>query len=589
MSTRRWRPAQKLATLALLSSIAAARPPAPRPPETWILARSRHFEVYSDASPNSAPALLADFERMHAFFARQVGAAPDPRRPVRIICFGGRLEYESYRLRSGADAYYLGTESRDYIVMPACAPGDFHLAAHEYAHLLIHASGLGLPRWIAEGISEVASTVQIGDRASSVGGDIPDRSRLLRSERWLPLSDLFARGENAEGSAVFYSQSWALTAMLLLSPEYGPGFRLLVASLASGVAGDEALSSAYNRSPNTVIRDLQAWLARIPPPIPLPGIAGLALPGQPAPVSAFESQAMLADLRFASGDLDRAETMYRSLAAGPGGRPGAASIYAALGLIALRKNDAPAALAAWERAMQLGIADAGTCYRYAVLAEQRGLPPGQVRRALEQAISLRPDFDDARFQLALMLKNAGQSEPVLAQLKAMGAVSPARAFAYWSAMADTLLDLGRREDARAAALQARQAATSDAEREHAAQILYMADTDLAVQLTSGPGGPAFQAIRVPHDQLPRNPFIESGDRIQRVEATLKRIECAESEIRIAVSGQSGDLTLSVPDPSRVEIRNTPGVSFEFTCGPQTPRKVFVEYTTTNILRGLEMR
>jgi hypothetical protein len=187
----------------------------------------------------------------------------------------------------------------------------------------------------------------------------------------------------------------------------------------------------------------------------------------------------------------------------------------------------------------------------------------------------------------------------------MGAVSPAHAFAYWSAMADTLLDLrsdlgsnlgvdlgasaGRREDARVAALKARECASSDAEREHAGRILYMADTDLAVQLTSGPDGPAFRTIRVPHDQPPRNPFIESGDRIQRVEATLQQIECTGNDIRIALTGQAGDLTLSVPDPTRVEIRNTPGVSFEFTCGPQTPRKVLVEYTATNILRGLELR
>src|SRR5471032_2656372 len=167
MSAQRWRPTQTLATLALLCSIAKAGPAGPRPAEPWTLARSRHFEVYSDAGPNQALSLLTGFERMHAFFARQVGAVPDPRRLVRIVCFGGRQEYESYRLHAGADAYYLGTDSRDYIVMPGCAPGDFPIAAHEYAHLLIRSAGLRLPRWIAEGISEVASSVRIGDRASS--------------------------------------------------------------------------------------------------------------------------------------------------------------------------------------------------------------------------------------------------------------------------------------------------------------------------------------------------------------------------------------------------------------------------------------
>src|SRR5438477_2233325 len=131
-------PAQRcLATLAMLSFTAAARPPDP-----WMLARSDHFEVYTDAGDNAARSLLAAFERMYAFFARQTGVAPSPQRPVRIIGFASRQEYNSYRLRPAADAYYIGAEARDYIVMPASAPGEFRVAAHEYSHLLIHASGL---------------------------------------------------------------------------------------------------------------------------------------------------------------------------------------------------------------------------------------------------------------------------------------------------------------------------------------------------------------------------------------------------------------------------------------------------------------
>jgi tetratricopeptide (TPR) repeat protein len=569
-----------LATLALLSSIAAARGPEP-----WTLARSSHFEVYSDAGANSAPALVAAFERMYAFFERQVGAAPDAHRPARIICFGTAQEYQAYRLGASADAYYVGTEGRDYIVMPAFVPGDFHFAAHEYAHLLIRSSGLSLPRWIAEGVAEVASTVQIRERSSSVGGDLPARSRLLRARNWVALSDLFRFGErDVAGQSVFYAQSWALTAMLMLSPEYAPRWGLLVGSLASGVGGEAALRAVYNRSPDAVVRDLHAWLDRIPPPVPLPGIGGLVLPAQPVTVSSSASRAMLADLRLALGDLAGAEAMYRALTV----ESGSAEVYAGLGLVALRRGNTPAALDAWERAMQLGIADPGVCYRYAMLADTQGLGADRVRSALQRAIALAPDFDDAHFRLALMDKNAGQPESAIAHLKAMRNVTAARAFPVWSVRAEALLELGRRDDARAAALKARESATSETEREHAAQILYMADTDMAVQLTSGPDGPHFQTIRVPHGQPPRNPFIESGDGIQRMEATLKQIECGEDGIRIALSGQSGDLTLSVPDPSRVEIRNTPGVSFEFTCGPQTPRRVVVEFTAGKVLRGLEM-
>jgi tetratricopeptide (TPR) repeat protein len=569
-----------MATLVLLASIAAASPPEP-----WTLARSHHFEIYSDAPASTAPSLLSAFERMYAFFARQVGVTPVPDRAVRVICFGSSQEYDSYRLSPGADAYYIGTEARDYIVMPPFANGDFHLAAHEYSHLLIHASGLHLPRWIAEGISEVASTVRIGARDSSVGGDLSSRSQLLGTAKWMPLSDLFATAEAGSGAHdLFYSQSWAVTAMLMLSPDYGSRFRLLLGSLASGVGSETALRNVYHISLDTLTRDLHAWLARIPPSIPLTGIAAIAPPAQPVPISSFASRAMLADLRLATGNLDQAEAIYRAL-------PVTGEVYAALGVIALRKEDLAGALAAWRQAMDLGIDDATLCYRYAVLADQRGLDGEQIRGALERAIALQPDFDDAHFILALKEQNAGQSQSAVSHLRAIRTVSPARAFAYFAAMAAALLDLGRRADSRAAAAQAREHAATDAERGHADQLIYMADTDLSVQLTSGPDGLAhFQAIRVPYNQPPRNPFIEPGDGIERAEATLSRIECAGNGISVVVSRQEGSLTLSVPDPSRVQIRNTtPGISFEFTCGPQTPRKVIVEYTAARVLRGLELQ
>lgn len=584
-----------MVTLVLLASIAAARAPEP-----WTLARSGHFEIYSDAAAGTAPSLLSAFERMYAFFARQVGVTPAPHRPVRVVCFGSSQEYDSYRLRPGADAYYVGTGSRDYIVMPAFARGDFqgdfhgdfHIPAHEYSHLLIHASGLDLPHWIAEGISEVASTVRIGTRDSSVGGDLSSRSQLLRTAKWMPFSDLFAMAEtgsdaHAGGLALFYSQSWALTAMLMLSPDYGPRFPLLLASLSSGIGSETALRNVYHISLETLTRDLHAWLARIPPPVPLPGIAGIAPAAQPVPISSFDSRAMLADLRLAAGDLDQAEALYRALAA----ESRSGEVYAALGMIALRKEDRAGALAAWRQAMDLGVADAALCYRYAVLADQRGLDVEQVRGALERAIALQPDFDDAHFILALQDQNAGKSQSAIGHLRAIRTVSTARAFSYFAAMADALLDLGRRADSRAAAVQAREHAASDTERDHAEKLIDMADTDLSVQLTSGPDGRAnFQMIRVPHNQPPRNPFIEPGDRIQRAEATLSHIECAGNEISVVVSRQEGEVTLSLPDPSRVQIRNTiPGVSFEFTCGPQAPRKVIVEYTAARILRGLELQ
>src|SRR4051812_31238545 len=84
----------------------------------WIRATAPHFDVYSDASPDSARALATAFERLRAFFIRQVNLDGAPAREVRVICFATVPEYNAYRLNGGTSAFYVGSESRDTIVLP---------------------------------------------------------------------------------------------------------------------------------------------------------------------------------------------------------------------------------------------------------------------------------------------------------------------------------------------------------------------------------------------------------------------------------------------------------------------------------------
>ena len=153
-------------------------------------------------------------------------------------------------------------------------------------------------------------------------------------------------------------------------------------------------------------------------------------------------------------------------------------------------------------------------------------------------------------------------------------------------MADALLDLDRRAEARQAIAEARAHAASEEEREHAAQLSWLADTELAVEIE----GEKFHTVRVPVGAAPRNPFIEPGDRVQRTEATMRQVDCPENGIQLVLDTAQGALTLAIPDPSRVQIRNAGSVAFEFVCGPQEARKVLVEYAPAgSIVRGLEFR
>jgi tetratricopeptide (TPR) repeat protein len=265
-------------------------------------------------------------------------------------------------------------------------------------------------------------------------------------------------------------------------------------------------------------------------------------------------------------------------------------VHAALGNIVLRQGDNDRAREQWKLAITLGIQDATLCYQFAALGDRAGVPEAELRPALERAVQLKSDFDDARYHLALIEKNAGHYDAAIAHLRAMRTVAPSRAFNYWTAMTDALLQLDRRDEARAASKKAMEHATTAVERARATQLEYFAVTDLDVQFTVGKNGRAeLSTTRVPHATADWNPFIEPGDKIRHVDGALREIECSGAVTRFVVDTSEGPVTLAIPDPGHVQMRNAPA---EFTCGPQKSTKVAVDYAITNsdgLVRGMQFK
>src|SRR5207248_7901309 len=141
----------------------------------------------------------------------------------------------------------------------------------------------------------------------------------------------------------------------------------------------------------------------------------------------------------------------------------------------------------------------------------------------------------------------------VAQLRAMRTVAPARAFAYWTAMSYALNEVGKHDDSAAAAQRAMKYAATSAERANAAQLAYIAQTDLTVQFTRDRNGHAqLITTRVPHNTSDWNPFIEPTDKILHVAAKLREFICSDGRaIAIGVDTEHGPLTLAIPDASRV--------------------------------------
>ena len=562
----------------------------------WTVAASSHFRVYSQVGEEHARSTLQWFEQLRAFFQR-TGFALDSRPPVRVVEFRSQKDYDQYRLRPAADAYYVGTESSDCIVMPSFQTNQAGVAAHEYAHLVLHANSIELPAWLSEGLAEYFSTLQISERNTKLGGDLPMRSQVLQHSAWIPLPQLLAATNDSRATekradaGLFYAQSWAVTEMLILSPAYKTRFLQLLSQLSAGVSGTDTLTTVYGKSLDTITRDVHQWTngGRIPASV-LPPIPTDHAPVHLSKLTLRESRLLVAELLFDIGDLNRAEGAYRTVL-----RESSDSAEAdgALGNIALRRGDREGARHHWELAMQHGIKDANLCYRFALLAEEMGLSQNEARAALERALTLHPEFDDARYKLALMNNNSGNYAAALDQLLGMKNIKPVRAYAYWAAIAYAYDQLGEREKTKGAATKATQYAATPAERNRAAQLLYFAETDLTVQASRDANGNLqFVTTRVKHGSEHKNPFIEPEDHIVRVHGQLTRVDCANNAMTgVGVDTGRALLTLAIADPNHVLMRNAPQ---EFTCGPQSPAPVLVEYAATQtgdssrgLLRGME--
>ena len=228
--------------------------------------------------------------------------------------------------------------------------------------------------------------------------------------------------------------------------------------------------------------------------------------------------------------------------------------------------------------------DATLCYEFAVLGDSAGLPDDELRPALERAIALKPDFDDARYHLALVEKNSGHFEAAVAQFRAMRTIAPARAYNYWIAM-DTLIESDRQAGAHR--LPKRRRARSPKRRDRATQLAHIADTDLAVQFTMGKDGRVeIATTRVPHTTNDFNPFIEPSDKIRHAEGVLRQIDCSGPVTKFVVDTAAGTVTLTIADPVMFRCETRP----EFTCGTQQATKVVVDYTEAEgIARGIQFK
>lgn len=566
----------------------------------WTLVRSPHFSIYSQFGERDGRSLALTLEQLRTFFltsgALGANAALESDRPVRVLQFATTSAYASFRPRESADAFFLGSEAVDYIVLSAASSNRARTLAHEYAHLVLHSAGIHLPLWFAEGIAEFFSSLNITPHESTVGDDLPARSQSLRNHALIPIEKLLTMDENdpirlrRQDASIFYAESWELTHMLLFSPQYRAKAGALWAAFNTGSIGAPALAALYGRSIETIEADLRAWMDARKSAMPLPGVPAQDQRLRVSGVNQADSDSVLAALVLASGDLDRAQAVYRGLENERSSDP---NVPATLGSIALRKHDEVKAILEWKRAFDLGVKDPVLCYQYAtLLLENAHAADDQIAAALQRAIDLKPNFDEARYRLGLLESSRHNYAAALEQLRAMRSVPRARSYSYWLTTASALLETDQRPAAKAAAEKARAFASSADEREVAALLALDTETDMTVQaVRDSQGNLHMVTTRKPHGAKGWNAFVEVGDQIRTVTGRIHRVECSAGAVKAFEIGDSAkSIRVSLPDPSRVLID---GGKPEFYCEEEDGREVKIEYAakpaedgTAGILRGM---
>lgn len=560
----------------------------------WLKLRSAHFELYTTAGERTGRQAILYFEQVRGFFEKFSGMKPKDDVEIRIIVFHSEQEFRRYRPNDFASAFYQPARDRDYIVLRQMESGRDPTVVHEYVHLLVKHAGGELPVWLNEGIADLYSTLApVGDRIQ-IGGLIPGRSQTLLDKPWLKLETLFAVGHDSphynekDRAGIFYAQSWALTHMLNLAEEYRGKAQEFLKALGNGDDAAAAFERVYNKSIAQVTTDLGRYVRghSVPAAFFRLQLEKTAEKPDVQPASEWESGIVLAGLLEATRKSDQARQAYLDLQER---FPTRWEPPAGLAYLNWRRGAAEDPRPHFARAVQLGSTHPQLYLDYALLLAAGARPDPAAVGLLRQALELKPDFDEAHYQLGYLLLRDKSYQEALVHFSRLRQVSPDRASRLFRAAAYAHSQLGQKDAALQAAANARKTARSPEDVQAAA--------DLWSRLNA-PARVASATITPPLEPLPQSPEeVESAPKLRRppdaeptslqpprppstvrVRGTLQQFDCLGkiARLRLLVAGEQ--LALAILDPQAVVIEGAASSRVDFTCGaPKNKLVLEVEY------------
>jgi Flp pilus assembly protein TadD len=473
-----------LLLIGLVSASASLAAGKQRSPDTekWIGLSTPHFQLYTTNDLPSATAALQRFEVIHSFFEQAALFKGVPQSPVQIIAFSSDREYQAYTVNPGAFAYYQRTRRGDYIVMRDLAPEHYEVSMHEYTHFIFQHSGLTLPLWVNEGLADLYSSVEARHGQVLLGKPPFGRLYTLQNKPWLELETLLAVAHGSpyysqpDKMQAFYAESWGLTHMLALNPEYSPQFPKFLSLLSRGTSPRECFQLIYHKTLNQIVADLQDHVSQKQ----LPGLIldidlNAASRIEPQSLASPQAQAELALADLAASNLHaqpQGESQLRSLS---NKYPDSPEAEESLGYLALTQNRLADAQSHFAKAVERHSTSPEVLFYLAHLQRQSGAPNQQVIDLLNRALALDPASYNARLELGCVAAKADRFELAVAMLSSIETVKPEHAYVLNYTLAYSYAQLAQHDPAQTYGVKARGLAAGGADQEQADNLLRYID------------------------------------------------------------------------------------------------------------------
>ena len=419
--------------------------------DTWTSVRSQNFFLVGNASEKEIRQVATRLEQFHEVFTKLFTKVNfNTPVPTTVVVFKNDGAYKPFKPVADGKmvevaGYFQPGDDVNYITLTPDrgdgAQNPYGTIYHEYTHLLVNNStGAGeAPAWFNEGLAEYYSTFFIeDDRKVHLGRFVDYHVRLLRDEKLIPLSQLFAvthyslERNKHDVRSLFYAESWALVHYLILGNDDGkrvPQLGEFLALAKKGVPNDEAFRRAFQTDTAAMEKELQKYvksntfMSRI---TTFPQKLEFDSQMTAAPLTDAQAEAYLGDLLL---HINRADDAAARLQHALELDPTNVMARTSLGMARLRQKRDAEAVVQLREAAAAGATNYLAHYYLAYALSRAGMgengymPGGypaeaasEMRAALRKAISLRPDFPESYQLLAWINLVTGENIPEGVQL-----------------------------------------------------------------------------------------------------------------------------------------------------------------------------